>query len=125
MSNHLKGRLQVASGSISIVELVSVWTRGTGSSQEGFKTSLECTRALSVVIDIQLNPSDSSRKTWQAKCLQKCFHCNPKNCTLTFEAKNLTIKPISYSKNWSKDSSSVHHYFIFFMTTKSIGQPKV
>ena len=23
------------------------------------------------------------------------------------------------------DISSIHHYFIFFMTTKSIGQPKV
>ena len=33
----LKGRLQAASVSISIVELVSVWTRGIGSSQEGFK----------------------------------------------------------------------------------------
>ena len=26
---------------------------------------------------------------------------------------------------WVYDISSIHHYFIFFFTTKSIGQPKV
>ena len=29
------------------------------------------------------------------KCLQKCLHCNPKNCTETFQAKKLTINRLT------------------------------